>query len=134
MGGVLQGPDARHAVPWKEKSSMDLRKEFFARLAAGERMIDLCRAYGISRKTGNKFRQRYEQLGADGLADRSRAPKVIPHKPTPEVEQVIVEERRAHPTWGPKKLKKSLEDRLKRPFPSASAIGAVLTRNGLVQA
>jgi len=120
-------------VPWKATSPMDLRKEFVRRLAAGERLTDLCREYGISRKTGHKFKQRHEQLGVEGLADRSRAPKVTPHKTPPELEEVIVVERRLHPTWGPKKLKAVLERRLERPFPSASAIGAVLARNGLVQ-
>ena len=120
-------------MPWKAKSPMDLRKEFIQRLAAGERLIDLCREYGISRKTGSKYKKRHEQLGARGLVDRSRAPKVIPHKTPPEVEQVIIAERLQHPTWGPRKLKETLERRLERSFPSAAAIGSVLTRNGLVQ-
>ena len=50
-------------MPWKAKSPMDLRKEFIQRLAAGERLIDLCREYGISRKTGSKYKKRHEQLG-----------------------------------------------------------------------
>lgn len=110
---------------------MDLRTEFMKRLAAGERMTDLCREYGISRKTGHKFKARFERLGLQGLADQSRAPKVIPHKTSPELEELIVAERQEHPTWGPKKLKEVLECRLERSFPSAAAIGAVLKRNGL---
>jgi transposase InsO family protein len=119
-------------VPWKAKSPVDLRKDFIHRLAAGERLTDLCRQYGISRKTGNKFKKRYEDCGIAGLADRSRAPKVIPHKTPPELAEVIIAERRLHPTWGPRKLKTVLELRLERPLPSAAAIGAILTRNGLV--
>jgi transposase InsO family protein len=121
-------------VPWKAKSPMDLRKEFINRLAQKERLTDLCREYGISRKTGSKFKRRFEQLGVAGLADQSRAPRVIPHKTPPEVEEVIIAERVQHPTWGPKKLKEALERRLERPFPSAAAIGGVLARNGLVKA
>jgi transposase InsO family protein len=49
------------------------------------------------------------------------------------VEQVLIAERREHPTWGPKKLKDALERRLERRFPSAAAIGSILKRNGLVQ-
>jgi len=128
-GGAYEAP-----VPWEATSSMDLRKEFIKRLHDGERLVDLCRFYGISRKTGSKFKERYEKLGDEGLADRSRAPKVIPHKTTVEVEQLIIAERQLHPSWGPKKLKAVLERRLERAFPSASAIGAVLTRHGLVQA
>lgn len=112
---------------------MDLRSEFIERLARGERITDLCREYGISRKTGDKFKKRFERLGADGLKDQSRAPKVIPHKTPPEVEEVIIAERKQHPTWGPKKLKVVLELRLGHAFPSAAAIGAILARNGLTQ-
>jgi transposase InsO family protein len=120
-------------VPWKSRSPVDLRKEFIERLAGGERVTDLCREYGISRKTGDKFRKRFEDEGVAGLRDRSKAAKVIPHKTPPEVEAVIIAERKQHPTWGPKKLKAVLELRLERAFPSAAAIGAVLSRNGLVQ-
>ena len=59
---------------------------------------------------------------------------MIPHKTPPEVEALILAERKGHPTWGPRKLKVSLERRLDgRAFPSAAAIGGILARNGLVQ-
>lgn len=103
------------------------------RLFAGERMVDLCAEYGISRKTASKFKQRFERFGRAGLADQSRAPHVIPHKTTPEIEKLILTAREQHPTWGPKKLKASLEKRFKREFPAASTIGDVLTRAGLVR-
>jgi transposase InsO family protein len=112
---------------------MDLRREFIRRLSEGERLTDLCREYGISRKTGDKYRKRFEKLGEAGLVDQSRAPKVIPHKTTPELEELIVAERTKHPTWGAKKLKATLERRLGSSLPSASAVGGVLTRRGLVQ-
>jgi transposase InsO family protein len=123
----------RAPVPWKAKSPVDLRREFIRRLAENERLTDLCREYGISRKTGDKYKKRFEQLGAAGLIDQSRAPKVIPHKMPPEVEELVVAERVHHPSWGPKKLKAVLERRLSTTLPSASAIGGVLARRGLVQ-
>jgi len=120
-------------VPWKSRSPVDLRKELMERLAQKERGTDLAREYGVSRKTISKFKDRFARLGLAGLEDQSRAPKVIPHKTPPEVEEVIIAERKQHPTWGPKKLKEVLERRLQRAFPSASAIGNVLARNGLVE-
>jgi transposase InsO family protein len=81
------------------------------RLAAGERMVDLCREYNISRKTGNKFRERFEKMGTLGLADLSRAPRIIPHRTPPDLLALILDERRAHPTWGARKLKVVLEAR-----------------------
>lgn len=98
-------------MPWKAVSPMDLREEMMKRLEAGERLIDLCQEYGISRKTGYKFKARYEKQGRMGLADLSRAPKVIPHRTTPEVVELICAERRAHPSWGALKLKARLEGR-----------------------
>lgn len=95
-------------------------------------MTDLCREFGISRKTGNKFKARFERLGAAGLEDQSRAPHVIPHKTPPELMELVLEERRQHPTWGARKLKDLLERRLERPMPSHSAIEKAMARAGLV--
>ena len=120
-------------MPWKEKSPMDLRIEFMNRVMRGERVTDLCREYGISRKTGDKFKQRYKRLGEAGLCDLSRAPKVIPHRTATELVELILAERRRHPTWGPKKLKETLETRLERVLPAPSTIGEILMRGGLVQ-
>lgn len=104
-----------------------------SRVMRGERITDLCREYGISRKTGDKFKQRFKRLGEAGLLDQSRAPKVIPHRTSPELAGLIVEERKRHPTWGPKKVKETLEQRLGRPLPAPSTIGDILMRAGLVQ-
>jgi transposase InsO family protein len=111
---------------------MDLRIELVRRHLEGERMTDLCREYGISRKTGAKFKERFLRLGVNGLCDQSRAPHHIPHKTPPTLVTMILAERERHPTWGPKKLKVSLERRHHREFPAASTIGDVLARGGLV--
>ena len=102
------------------------------RLAAGERLSDLCREYGISRKTGSKFKARFERLGAVGLQDRSRAPHIIPHKAALELMEAVFAERRKHPTWGPRKLKQILEERLGRAMPSTTAMSVALSKAGLV--
>lgn len=120
-------------MPWKGKSPVDLRMEFMARLNRGERMTDLCVEYGISRKTGHKLKNRFEELGVDGLLDQSRAPKHIPHRTPPEVVRLIIAERRRHPTWGARKLKRVLEERLGRALPSASTLGNILVREGLTE-
>jgi transposase InsO family protein len=120
-------------VPWKTKTPVDMRMEFIQRLAKDERLTDLCREYGISRKTAYKFKERFERRGAAGLQDGSRAPHVIPHKTAPELEALIVAERRRHPTWGPRKLKSLLEKRFGRAFPSPATIGNIVQRHGLAQ-
>jgi transposase InsO family protein len=111
---------------------MDLRIEFMNRLARKEKLSDLCREYGISRKTGDKFRKRFEELGVAGLQDQSRAPKVIPHKTSPELIELVVAERKQHSTWGPKKIKEVLERRLGHKLPSVSSVGTMLKNHGLV--
>jgi transposase InsO family protein len=111
---------------------VDLRNEFMKRVMKGETVAELCREFGISRKTGDKFKQRFKRLGEAGLFDLSRAPKVIPHRTSPEVIKLLVKEREHHPSWGPKKLKTVLEDRLKCDLPAVSTIGDILERAGLV--
>lgn len=106
--------------------------EMMARLGRGEKLTDLCREYGISRKTGDKFRQRYKRFGIDGLKDRSHAAIVIPHKTPPEIIELVVAERKQHPTWGPRKLKEVLQRRHQRVFPAPSTIGDILAVHGLV--
>src|SRR5678816_4281330 len=123
----------RSVVPWKGKSPMDLRMEFMARLHKGERMTDLCAEYGISRKTGHKLKNRYEELGVRGLEDQPRTPKHSPRRTTPEVVALIVDERKKHPTWGPRKLKDVLEKRLGHSLPSHATLGTILLREGLVE-
>jgi transposase len=59
-------------MPWKECSVMDERLRFVGRRLAGEPMAELCRELGISRKTGYKIFERYQECGVQGLTDRSR--------------------------------------------------------------
>lgn len=119
-------------MPWKASTPVDLRTEFIMRLGRGERLTDLCREYGIARKTGEKFKRRFREHGLAGLQDRSRAPGVIPHKTPPELVEVILAHRREHPTWGPRKLKETLQRALGRSLPAASTIGDILAAGGLI--
>src|SRR5206468_1362810 len=96
-------------------------------------MSDLCREFGISRKTGYKFLERYKRLSIVGLQDQPRAPEQIPHRTSQEVTDVLLDLRREHPTWGPRKLRAYLAH--KQPglaLPASSTIGDLLQRAGLV--
>ncbi|HEU0029567.1 MAG TPA: helix-turn-helix domain-containing protein, partial [Kofleriaceae bacterium] len=95
-------------VPWKVTSPVKERMAFVARLHAGERMADLCKEFGISRKTGYKFVARFERLSVVGLEDQSRAPVVRAKTPS-EIEDLVVALRRKYPTWGPRKLLAALK-------------------------
>ncbi|AXA43339.1 Helix-turn-helix domain family protein (plasmid) [Rhizobium leguminosarum] len=61
-------------MPWRETSVMEERLRYVARLLEGEGMSDVCREFGISRKTGYKIFNRYKDDGLEALTDRSRRP------------------------------------------------------------
>ena len=122
-------------MPWKVSHPMTERMHFVTRLAKGERMVDLCREFGISRKTGYKFWERFQHQGVTALQDQPRARKRIAHKTSEAIEQLLVDARTAHPSWGGRKLKDVLERESPGVvLPSAGTIAAILRRRGLVQA
>jgi transposase InsO family protein len=96
-------------MPWQECSTMSLRQEFLA-LAQNEgvNFSELCRRFGISRKTGYKWRQRYREKGADGLADRSRRPQQSPRRSQEAIEEKVLAIRDEY-GWGARKIKTCLE-------------------------
>jgi putative transposase len=97
-------------------------------------MAELSARYGISRKTGYKWLDRFDQGGREGLGDRSRAPRRCPHKISDEVATLICEARRRHPSWGPNKLLDWLEPRHPAvDLPAVSTAGDLLARKGLVK-
>ena len=73
-------------MPWKESSVMDERLRFVARLLDGEAMTDVCREFGISRKTGYKIFDRYKEHGLEALTDRSRRPVRYANQLPPQIE------------------------------------------------
>lgn len=119
---------------WKVRDVVSERKEFCERLRKKERMSDLCREYGISRKTGYKFQQRFKEYGLDGLDDRPPGPRESPHRTAEATIARIIALRREHSTWGPRKLKAYLaaEDAGIR-LPAASTIDTILRRNQLIE-
>ena len=121
-------------MPWSETSPMDQKTQFIADvLRGGLAIVELCDDYGISRKTGYKWIDRYLKEGPEGLRDRSRRPTDSPNGTPPELVQALVEARRHHPSWGAKKLLKILHDKHPRwPLPQRSTVCEILKRNGLV--
>lgn len=100
----------------------------------GANFAALCREYGVSRKTGYKWLERYDEAGVRGLEDLSRRPRETPLEVSGDVVALIVELRVAHPTWGSKKLEVLAARRLpKDQVPSRSTIDRILKRSGLVQ-
>lgn len=114
---------------------MDQREAFvLARLRGDRAMSELCREFGISRKTGYKWEQRFFDGGVPNLIDRSSRPSELANATPDEVVERIIKARQAHPTWGPKKLYEILcRGDPKLALPALSTIAAILKRNGLVK-
>src|SRR5215467_4455246 len=99
-------------MPWRKCSVMDERMRFVIRFQDGETMASLCREFGISRKTGYKILDRYEQSGVEGLCDRTRRPFRYANQLPEQVEAAIVAARREKPSWGARKIRERLLRRL----------------------
>jgi transposase InsO family protein len=121
---------------WKETRVQDERTRFVLEADEGEVPIAvLCREFGICRKTGYKWLERFDNEGVAGLADRSRAPHNQPRAVSEKIERQIVELRTRHPSWGERTLKSWLEQHHSdQEWPAASTIGALLKRRGLTVA
>lgn len=113
---------------------MEERLRFVARLLDRESMSDVCREFGISRKTGYKIFNRYKELGLDALTDRSRRPVRYANQLPEPVERLIVSLKRDKPHWGARKIRELIIRRLAGDVrvPARSTVHAVLDRHGLV--
>jgi transposase InsO family protein len=118
-------------MPWKEVTTMSLRLEF-VRFALHEdaNMSDLCQRFGISRKTGYKWLDRYQQHGAEALMDKSRRPQISPNRTPAEIEELVLQVRDRHPVWGGRKINSLLLRRGHTDIPHPSTITGILHRNG----
>jgi putative transposase len=121
-------------MPWSQTTPMHQRTLFVAdHLRGSHSVTELCADYGISRKTGYKWIERFMRRGAEGLEDRSRRPRLAPNATDPEVRNAILELRRRHPTWGAKKLLVVLGRRHPSwKLPCRSVTCELLKRHGLV--
>src|SRR6266700_5395843 len=122
-------------MPWKASSVMEGRLRFVARLLDGEAMTDVCREFGISRKTGYKVFDRYKEHGLAALSDRSRRPVRYANQLPSQLETLIVRLKSDKPHWGARKIRELLVRRLAGDVrvPAKSTIHAVLDRHGLVK-
>jgi transposase InsO family protein len=123
-------------MPWQEVSPVDLRFEFNHAYATGLfSMTELCDQYGISRKTGYKWLDRFQAEGRAGLADRSRRPQTSPRATDPTIVERLCEARRRHPTWSARKLLAVLRRAdPERAWPARSTGCDLLKAHGLVRA
>jgi putative transposase len=118
---------------WMETCAMDERMRFVMAVEAeDEAMAALCRRFGVSRKSGYKWLERYREEGAAGLFDRSRAPLRHRQEVSSQIAERCLAVRRTHPTWGAMKVRAFLarcEPQTR--WPATSTLGALFDREGL---
>jgi transposase InsO family protein len=123
-------------MPWKETNVMELRVQFIRDwLKRNRTLSELCALYGISRKCGYKWIERYTTEGPDWALDRSHRPHAVHNKTAPEVERALMQMRQRHRSWGARKLLHQVG--LAHPYwtlPHESTVCDMLSRNGLITA
>jgi len=120
-------------MSWKVESIMSQRVQFYDLWNQGKvNITELCKQFGISRKTGYKWLKRAKEGGKDWFLDGSRKPHSSPMKTATKLESKIVNLRNKYPDWGGRKLKKLLQNKGEKNTPSASTITAILKRHNLI--
>jgi transposase InsO family protein len=127
-------------MPFINKTVMEQKNEFIllADKSNGFRFSELCKRFNISRKTGYKWLNRYRAMGILGLQEKTRRPLRSPLKCTREIEDYIVNLRKADREWGPKKLRRIIQDNKEKGaysfdiIPCKNTIGKILLRNGMI--
>jgi putative transposase len=120
-------------MPWKKTTPMTERLNFIAlyqtRLWT---TTELCTRFGISRKTGYKWLGRYMQEGLSGLQEKPRIPRHCPHRIAPDIAAMLLEAKRLHPNWGPRKILPYVaRHHPALALPAASSTGALFRKAGL---
>jgi putative transposase len=119
-------------MPWRKSEPMDQRIEFAIKAMRTLNFRALCQEYGISTKTGYKWRERFLRNGFEGLEEQSRRPKGHAEQMGEEVVCEMVRLKLAHPSWGPRKIRELYFGRHGE-VASESTFKRVLERAGLTQ-
>lgn len=122
-------------MPWQETDPMKQRMKFI--LACEDELTshaEQCRRFGISRKTGYKWLERFELFGLDGIEERCRARHTQAESLREPMIKKLLLLKHKHQDWGPKKIRQwLLNQSVHSDVPAASTIGALFERHGLVK-
>ena len=121
-------------MPWKETNKMEQKELFIKEMLKNDKPFKhLCAEFGISEKTGYKWKKRFYEMGKSGLEEQSRNP---PHTNQIDGDTAaeLIRIKIAHRAWGPKKIRviyaKSYPDKA---VPSLSSVKRILKKAGLVE-
>jgi putative transposase len=119
-------------MPWKKNEPMDQRREFALKALGTLNFRALCQEYGISTKTGYKWRERFLRQGLEGMEEESRRPRSSPNQLSEGQVCEMVKLKLVHRHWGPRKIR-TLYHRRHGQAPSESSFKRVLEQVGLTQ-
>jgi len=122
-------------MPWKENNVMDMRTEFVLKsFSKNVNFSELCDEYGISTKTGYKWKNRFIEEGLGGLVEKSRRPKSNVNETPEDIICELVRLKKAHLPWGPKKIRELyLKNHPDEIAPSLSTVKRILEKAGYVK-
>lgn len=120
-------------MPWRGVTVMEQKGEFIeAYKSRNTTFKKLCSTFNITTKTGYKYLKKYRQFGSAGLKEISRRPKTSPSKIPADIEQIIIQARKLHPTWSGEKIGEYLKRKGHANLPTVKTMNRILKRNGLI--
>jgi len=119
-------------MPWEGVTVDEQRKRFIEDYQLNcYSVVELAERFGVSRKTANKWINRFKRHGHDGYLERSRRPHSCPRQTEEAIVEELVALREAHPRWGPRKLLELMKRRdPSRHLPAVSTAARILSREG----
>ena len=122
-------------MPWKVTDKMNEKEKFINEMLKNEKPFKhLCAEFGISEKTGHKWKNRFYAEGKAGLYEQSRATKTHSNALEEDVIISIIALKNAHPFWGAKKIRELFSKAHPECcVPSLSSVNRILDKSGLVK-
>jgi transposase InsO family protein len=122
-------------MPWKETNKMNEKEKFIQEMLTGEKPFKhLCAEYGISEKTGYKWKNRFLEQGKAGLYEQSRAAITHRNQIDGDTAAELIRIKNAHLAWGPKKIREIYSKLYpNKDVPSLSTVKRILDKAGLVE-
>lgn len=121
-------------MPWKESNFMTERFKFINRHLQGEKITELSREFGISRKTGHKIIKRFKEEGPSGLYNKPKAPLRVANRTPEEVELLLVHLKHEKPSWGAAKIREVFMRKYPKVFcPCKSTVHSILDKHNLTK-
>ena len=122
-------------MPWKETDKMEQKEQFIHEMLKQEIPFKhLCQEFGISEKTGHKWKNRFYEFGKSGLYEQSKQSQTHPNQIDGDTAAELIRIKNAHMAWGPKKIREIYAKAYpNKEVPSLSSVKRILDKAGLVK-